>query len=195
MSVLDMKKIFLNLFMYGICGGLLVFYLFSFSLLMKNDFTYSYKMYYIEAKTKYWHGYEGLNIEFGKYLDYSNLKEIDDNISTENLQYFGKDFKFVYEKFYNKNLEGLSEVQIDNHSSLYFEIKDDINIKYKIRLWIEDRDTSSIGFILNGTEIESVSYDNEEVILEIQNAERENVLVINSKNELKLLGIRFDKEI
>ena len=190
-----MKNKLINVCMYITCVALVIIYLLSLSLFLKKDFSFSYNMYYIETKTQYWHGNEGLKIEYGKYMDYRELSAIDNHTDTENLQYFGKDFNFVYEGIFSKTLDKLEKIEIDKESTLYFQTEvSKLTTYHKITFELSDP-TIQIDFILNGKKQETIIFQGEKAILLTTDVKEENELVLKASSNVQLLSMCFERMV
>lgn len=177
-----------NIFIYSICISLILVYLCVLSLVLKDEYTYSYRMYYIESKTDYWYGYDGLIVDFGKSYDYSKTFDIE----LEGLQYLGEDFEDVYSLETEDSDYELKEIKLTKSSTLYFELEEPEKIeKYKVILGIEDYQNLDLEFYINETKIETVNYK-DKVILEIENIASENRLNIKSSDEAKFISLCFE---
>jgi len=166
-------------YLYIISSILIVVYLFSISLIFKVDYTYSYKTYYIDAKTAWWAGNDGLLVDFDSKYKF--------NESTEGYQYLGRDF--IYEKE-NKEDETFKKIKFDESSTIYYQIKNDnINNKYIIILNVSDS-SNNTEFILNGETINWIKEENN-IVISVEESVEHNKLKIKGNENSNLYGISF----
>lgn len=171
---------------YFVSLTLIIGYILVFSLVFENDFTYSYKIYYVEAKTKYWYGYNGLQVNFGQSFYYEGK----DKMMLNGLQYMGKDFDFIIETV-DEGKKELTGIEITKSSTLYFEIIDEMD-KYLIILETECKE-NNLTFLLNNQNVENFKYENGRYTLFIENKKKENVLNIKSIGNVKLNMLAFEE--
>ena len=172
---------------YFISFILITVYICVFFQVFKNDFTYSYETYYIKAKTKYWYGYNGLQVKFGESFYYNG----EDEIHLNGLQYMGKDFEFVKEDVDQDGRKDLIGVQITNSSTLFYEIPSTTD-KYVIIIETESKE-NDLTFSLNNKKLETFTYQNGIYKLLVENAEKENILNIKSISNVNLHMLRFEE--
>ncbi len=179
-----MKKIFI----YSVCGLIVIIYLCLFSLAFKDDFTYSYTMYYVKGKTKFWYGNDGLIVKFGEKYNYVSKS----GIGINGIQYFGKDFGFILERKEERSAI-ISEIQIKESSSLYYEIPNIEDVDgYKVVLETDDN-KNNFNFVLNDVELKDVIHEDNKIIVLINNVEKENQLIIKSDETVRLYSLCFDE--
>lgn len=166
-------------YLYLISSILMLLYLFSMSLILKVDYTYSYKTYYIDGKTKWWVGNDGLLVNFNSEYIF--------NQSTEGYQYLGRDFIYGEVNDIDKTFE---EIKFDEVSTIYYQIKDnEINNKYIIILNVSDN-SSNFEFVLNGKTINSVKEENN-ILVSVEESVECNELKIKGNENINLYGISF----
>ena len=172
---------------YLVCSLLIFIYMFTLSLVLKDEYTYSYRMYYLESKTKYWYGNDGLVVNFGETYNYS----VDFDIDLKDVRYLGDDLNFVCEKIDN-SLQ-IKYVELLESSTIYFEIENyqEIN-SYKIILEVEELSDIYFDFYLNGEKVEIGDHSNK-LILNIENVKKENSLNIKSSKNVRLNSLCFEE--
>lgn len=182
------KKIYL----YIISFLLIIFYLIVFSFIFNNEYSYSYKMYYVDRKTMYWQGYNGLEITYGEKIDFSSNKLREEHTSTKGVQYLGKDFKFVLVEIQERNYI-LDQIRIKDQATIYYQIKDEyLSNNYKVFIMFENIDKTSINLKLNEGDLDE-KVENNTVSVLIKDAVSINNLKVEVSNEVRVLGLYFEE--
>ena len=189
-----MKCKAINIFIYLICLVLITIYLLCFSLVFNQNITYSYKMYYKETKTKYWHGYDGLIVNFDEVYRYNDFGSIKSDLESKGFQYLGKDFNFVFDAFEVKSIPNLNKIEIDESSTIYYEMPKNRMMNYKVIIEVDYVSENNISFLLNNDKIGNIEYEDGRYTLLIENVRRENALNIRSQKKLALKSLCF-KEV
>lgn len=175
-----------NLYIYLISIALIIFYIITFSFILKDDYTYSYKMYYLESKTRFWYGNEGLVVNFGETYDYSN----DSDIELKGTQYLGDDFEYSF--LMTPEAIRLTEIKLTKSSTIFFEINNKEINSYKIVLEVESFDNINFDFYLNGKKTNDVIEEGK-IVINIEDVQKENNLNIKSSEEVRLNSLCFEE--
>lgn len=178
-----MKKVV----MYLTVAFLIIFFGYSITFISKySNYTYSYKMYYIDQKTNFWYGNDGLEIKYNVAFDYTNMEDRHSDSYYEGLQYLGKNF------FKNRTyIINIDEIYVNDDCSLFYQIKEEnINKKYVIKITIEDIDDNSIDFKLNNLLCEYTK-DGNLYTIEVKENASKNELTINSNKRAQLMNLIF----
>lgn len=173
---------------YSVCSFFIVIYLCIFSLLFKENYTYSYRLYFIESKTEYWYGDSGLVVNFGEIHDYSGPFDI----GLKGLQYLGDDFEFVHGAEEGEKILQLEKIKTKKSSTIYYEVEDEEIESYKIVLEIENSDKIDAEFYLNDKKIDK-TLDENKIILKVEDVKRENKLNIKMSEASTLYSLGFER--
>ena len=158
--------------LYIISAVFICVYIFSLSLIFKTQYTYSYKMYYIDKKTAFYSDANGLEISFVSEENYKNINE-------NGYQYLGKDFEIIKEE--KQPIRYL----MNENSTIYYQVKEKEVYGYKIVFKMDDIDINQLSFTLNGEMIKG-NKNNEYIEIKITKVQEYNELNIKGADRTEL---------